>query len=77
MVQARVSADRLKMQYGFQITSSDLASLLRNDLILNTILIISGLFAKKSFDKGTFISFYNGIRMSVDDLDDNRKQVSC
>ena len=74
MVQARVSADRLKMQYGFQI---NLASLLRNDLILNTILIISGLFAKKSFDKGTFISFYNGIRMSVDDLDDNRKQVSC
>ena len=47
------------------------------DLILNTILINSGLFAKKSFEKGTFVSFYNGIRMSVDDLDDNKKQVSC
>ena len=47
------------------------------DLILNTISINSGLFAKKSFEKGTFVSFYNGIRMSVDDLDDNKKQVSC
>ena len=44
---------------------------------MNTILVISGLFAKKSFEKGTFVSFYNGIRMSVDDLDDNKKQVSC
>ena len=35
----------------------------------------TGLFANRSFEKGTFISFYNGIRMLADDLDEDSKEV--
>ena len=35
-----------------------------------------GLFANRSFEKGTFISFYNGIRMLADDLDEDSKEVN-
>ena len=35
----------------------------------------TGLFANRSFEKGTFVSFYNGIRMLADDLDEDSKEV--
>ena len=66
-------SDVLKCRHHAQITIARYVC----HSILNEILIVSGLFAKKPFEKGTFISFYNGIRMSVDDLDENKKQVSC
>merc|ERR1712218_389636 len=33
-----------------------------------------GLFANRAAEKGTIISFYNGIRMLADDLDDDSKE---
>ena len=45
-----------------------------SSIMMTTFLL--GLFANRSFEKGTFISFYNGIRMLADDLDEDSKEVN-